>query len=533
MRKEAGNAVGNDADHDAAAHGADGPSGAWTPVLRPGDTCLALARADRVAVIVDAADYFLAVRNAMLRARRQIVMVAWDFDSRIKLDPNQPRDGVPRRLGTFLTWLVKRTPTLNIHVLKWRLSLFQAAWRGMTPLFVLDWLSDPRLNYRLAADHPVGACHHQKIVVIDDCVAFCGGIDMTADRWDTRAHLDHDPHRRRPSGAAYEPFHDTTMAVDGEAARMLGEIARRRWQSATGEALPTPGDPHDVWPDGLPPLAPGPLDVAIARTQPDYDGQPQVTEIERLWLSAIAAARRCLYIEAQYFASRRIGQALLRRLEEPDGPEIVVVNPQGAHGWLETHAMGLARDHMMAALRQADPAGRRFALYTPVTAPGRRIYVHSKVLIVDDRLIRVGSSNINNRSMGFDTECDLALEVRPGRPGADDLADAILNLRDGLVAEHLGCPVAALRGTLAETGSLLATIERLRTRPGRTLRPLPTADVGAAGGFLVEAEILDPERPRWPLQGFLHRVDWDWLRRRRKARSGGTPFRVGGGAGPR
>ena len=38
--------------------------------------------------------------------------------------------------------------------------------------------------------------------------------------------------------------------------------------------------------------------------------------------------------------------------------------------------------------------------------------VHSKVMIVDDTLLRVGSANLNNRSMGTDTECDLALEAR-------------------------------------------------------------------------------------------------------------------------
>ncbi len=37
--------------------------------------------------------------------------------------------------------------------------------------------------------------------------------------------------------------------------------------------------------------------------------------------------------------------------------------------------------------------------------------VHSKVMIVDDGFLRVGSANLNNRSMGADTECDLAFEA--------------------------------------------------------------------------------------------------------------------------
>ena len=77
---------------------------------------------------------------------------------------------------------------------------------------------------------------------------------------------------------------------------------------------------------------------------------------------------------------------------------------------------------------------------TPVTEGGADIYVHAKVLVVDDALLRVGSSNINNRSMGLDTECDLAVEARPGDSNAPAVRVAILRVRDTLMAEHLGVP---------------------------------------------------------------------------------------------
>ena len=60
--------------------------------------------------------------------------------------------------------------------------MIQALGRGMTPLFIVDWITDKRLHLKLDHAHPVGAAHHQKIVVIDDALAFCGGIDTTADR---------------------------------------------------------------------------------------------------------------------------------------------------------------------------------------------------------------------------------------------------------------------------------------------------------------------------------------------------------------
>lgn len=478
-------------------------------VLRPGETCWRIEKAGRFATIVDAADYFAAARQALMKAEHQVMLIAWDFDTRIKLDPDAPRRGPPRQLGRFLAWLVRAKPHLRIHVLKWRYAMFNATFRGMAPLFVLDWLAGDRLQYRLASDHPVGACHHQKILVIDDTLAFCGGIDMTSDRWDTSEHLDYDHHRRRPSGLRYQPFHDVTTAVDGDAARALGQLARERWRHATGEDLPVPTPGKDAWPDRLRPLMTD-VPVGIARTQPAFGEQEQAHEIEALWLAAIRAARHRIYLESQYFASRLIAKAILERLQDPDGPEVVVINPTEANGWLEEQAMGTARDHLVAALRAAAPPGR-FGIYAPLTARGRKIYVHAKVLVVDDRLLRVGSSNVNNRSMGLDTECDIAVEASNGEE-----AHAIASFRLRLLAEHLGSSVNEIRAAEAEHGSMLAMVEALRRRPGRTLMPLRAEEPGPAGAFMVENELLDPERPRWPLQSLIHQVDWNWAHRKRR-----------------
>ena len=100
--------------------------------------------------------------------------------------------------------------------------------RGTTLVRMARWARTPQIQFKLDGAHPAGASHHQKIVVIDDTLAFCGGIDMTADRWDTREHLDDDDRRKRPTTRRrYQPWHDATMAVDGAAARALGELAAR------------------------------------------------------------------------------------------------------------------------------------------------------------------------------------------------------------------------------------------------------------------------------------------------------------------
>jgi phospholipase D1/2 len=474
------------------------PEDRATRILRPGETCWRVARAHRLSVIVDAADYFATVRTAMLQARHTVLMIGWDFDTRIVLDPRD-RDGEgPDRLGRFVKWVVEQKPDLKVYILKWDLGVLPMIGRGSTPMMVLDWMTHKRIRLKLDHAHPSGSAHHQKVVVIDDALAFCGGIDMTADRWDTRAHLDDDPHRVRPTTKRrYGPWHDATAAVDGDAARALGVLARDRWTRATGKEIPPSPAVDGAWPEGLEPSMTE-VDVAISRTIPAYDGHPGVHEIEALYLDAIAGAKRTLYIESQYFASRKIAEAMARRLREPDGPEIVVVNPDSADGWLEEKVMGSSRARLLRLIGKSD-IHDRFRLYTPVTEAGEPIYVHAKVLVMDDRLLRVGSSNLNNRSMGFDTECDLSIEAPHEADAA--LRRRIVGLRHDLLAEHLGVENATVEAALERSGgALIRAIESLRGS-GRTLVPFePPALSALEDEVLGENELLDPERPagrRW------------------------------------
>ncbi|WP_432255870.1 phospholipase D-like domain-containing protein [Limimaricola sp. AA108-03] len=460
------------------------------PILREGETCWRIARADRLAVIVDAADYFATIREVVRHAKRSVLFIGWDFDTRIELEPDAEEDGVPNTLGAYLEWVVEKTPDLQVHLLKWDLGIIETLSRGSTPLVLADWMTNERIHMKLDHAHPSGAAHHQKIVVIDDVLAFCGGIDITAKRWDTRSHPDEDPRRRRPTSKRhYGPWHDITTAVSGDAAAALGDLARERWHAATGEQLEPPGPQAPIWPSGLAPLAAG-QPAAISRTLPAYKDREEVREIEALYLEVIGRAEKTLYIESQYFASRRIAEAMAARLREPDGPEIVVVNPHTAQGWLEEKAMGTARARLLRLVRDAD-LHDRFRLYTPVAEAGTHIYVHAKVVIMDDRLLRVGSSNMNNRSMGFDTECDLSIEVED--KSAPELGKRILGLRNDLVAEHLNRANSEIEATLRETGSLVRTIDRLRG-DGRSLVPFEAPDFSEiVEEELAETDLLDPE----------------------------------------
>jgi phosphatidylserine/phosphatidylglycerophosphate/cardiolipin synthase-like enzyme len=471
--------------------------GGGDSLLVPGETCWRIERATRYAVFVDAADYFATLKRAVLNAEQRVLFIGWDFDPRIQLDPldgGRPRED---RMGTVLERAVKQNPRLEIGVLQWDLGMLRALGRGLKPIVLLDRRTPDRLTFAVDTHHPIGGAHHEKIVVIDDCLAFAGGIDVTADRWDTSAHADGDPHRRRPSGKPTGPWHDVTSMVSGPAAQALGELARERWESGTGRHLEPVTDVQECWPEGVEPLLTD-VDVAISRTRPEHAGTSLVHEIELLWLAAIAAAERSLYFESQYFASRRIAEAIADRLREPDGPDIVVLNPFTAEGWLSEKAMGTARAKLLNLVRDAD-VHDRFRLYVPVTEQRDHIYVHAKAMVVDDRLLRIGSSNMNNRSMGLDTECDVSVESVAGTPRQEEVSATIVGFRDRLLAEHLGCTPEEVARCVADAGSLVQGIERLRRPTGRSLVPFEPPDLGPVDLTLAESELLDPEKTpnRW------------------------------------
>jgi len=461
-------------------------------LLIPGSTCWRLERAERFAFIVDAADYFLHTKAAMVRAKHRILLIGWDFDSRTVFEPGGKTVPGYNELGPFLRSLVRRRPSLEVYVLRSNLRLlpaFEGFWEGVTPVSVMNRFSSERLHFAIDGAHPTGAVHHQKIVVVDDAVAFCGGIDFTVDRWDTPEHLDEN-RLRRALGEPHGPRHEVAAAVDGAAARALADVARDRWVAATGVDLEPVEGTRDVWPARLEPTLHD-VDVAVARTMPRLGEGEEVREVEALNLAGMAAAHDTIYLENQYLASRILVDALSARLREPAGPEVVIVIPRKSESPLEERAMDSARYRMLKRLWAADEYDR-LGVYWPVTDGGTPVYVHAKVMAVDDRLFRVGSSNLNNRSLGFDSECDVAIEAH-GSDDEDDVAGTIVALRNALVCEHLGVAVDDFERELAERDSFLGAVEALRGS-GRTLLPFTPETVADEWSLWAENDLMDPDR---------------------------------------
>ena len=463
------------------------------------------AQASRAHTVIDAGPYYELIREAMLGARQRILLIGWDFDTRVSIGGGRrlwrmlKRDTPPARLGPFMIWLAKRNPELEIRILKWNFGALKAVFRGRMILDLVRWWRNPQIDFKLDSAHPLGCSHHQKMVIIDDKFAACGGIDMTSGRWDTPDHLEADARRRLPGGKLYAPWHDATMLFEGDVARALGDLGRARWVQAGGKPMAAcaPQD-ESAWPERIKAEFRD-VEVGIARTRSQYGDEAEVREIEALFVEQIKRARRFIFAENQYFASRVVAEVMAERMAEPDPPEVFIVTPFSSDGWLQQKAMDTARIQLVSAVKESDHAGR-FSIWNPHNASDTPIYVHSKLLIIDDEVLRIGSANFNNRSLGLDSECDVFIDaMRETGEARGPVVRTITRLRHALLAEHCGLDVAEVAGLIEKHGSMAAMVEALAADRGpvgyKHLVPLPMRELTETERALADNEVLDPERP--------------------------------------
>ena len=431
-------------------------------------------------VIVAGEDYFRVVLAALRLARRSIHLLGWSFDPRTRLSP-QAAD--PAEIGRTLVELAVANPALDIRLLVWRSALPISATQSGFPHRARAWFRGTPVRFELDDTVPLGACHHQKIVVIDDSLAFVGGADFADDRWDSASHLDDDGRRIGPDHKHHGPRHEVVAMTDGPAATMLGELFRARWRTAVGDIPAAAARAADAWPDGEAPDILGGL-AGIVRTAPSWRAQSAVREIGTLTLEAISAAKRLIYLENQYFTWPLAVEALAARLAEPDGPEVVLVCSGQSPSYFDRMTMDRARSTALWRLKSGDVFGR-FNAYAPYTAGGGPIIAHAKVMAIDDRLLRISSANLNNRSHGFDTECELAIEAESEKDQA-----ALAAVRDRLAGHWVGRTGQELAEMRQLSGGLAEALWALDG--GARLKLLESRRLGLAEEFVAEFHIGDP-----------------------------------------
>jgi len=457
-----------------------------------GRNCWRVDRAERAAFLIDGDAYFRAFRTAAIQAHHSIIILGWDFDSRISMLIDREPDGYPDRLGEFLHALLMRRRHLHIHVLTWDFHMIY--WKEREWWLPSKLAAHRRLHFHKDSAHPVGASHHQKAVIIDDALAFVGGLDFAQCRWDTSRHPGNHPKRVLINDdSPCRPFHDVQLMVNGSVASALGDLARDRWRAATGRPLPAsaPRPPEeDLWPQASTPDMTD-VPVAIARTAPPLGKRAAIGEVEALFLDSLNRARRYIYIETQYLTSRTVADCLAALLQNPKGPEVVMVLHPNSDGWLEQHTMDVLRGRVLERLRAADRFHRLNLNYPKIPdLHGQCISMHSKVCIIDDEIVRVGSANLSNRSMGFDTECDLAIEAA-GNPA---IRRAIAAFRHTLLAEHLGVSPEAVGRELQKDRSLIGAVERLRGA-GRSLGYFDGTVSADVNEVVPDETFIDPSGP--------------------------------------
>lgn len=456
-------------------------------ILDPGRNCWRIARADRLRCVQDAADYFRLVRAAILSAERSVFLLGWDIAAGLDLLPGESGADAPTKLGELLNFVARRKRRLHCYVLIWDYAGVFAMERDPFSRLRLGIGAHSRVHFGFDDHTPLGASHHQKVVIVDDRLAFVGGIDLTHHRWDTSDHAVDNSLRCNAIGIPYAPYHELALLVEGPIATSLGEFARRRWRQFGRRRMPRVApSAKSLWPKDVPVDLEN-VDVAIVRTEPEFAGREAVREGEALFADMIAAARDRIYVESQYFTDDRIADSMARRLRETDGPEIVIVGPNECEGWLERKTMGALRARVVSRLQESDHYGRLRILY-PIASASREVctFVHSKAMIVDDEVLRIGSANLSRRSMGLDTECDLVV-VAEGDPR---IHAGIRAIRARLLAEHLGVPAETVERSTGESSTLRDLLLRLGGGD-RTLAPLELTDAGSSTVDVL-AGAIDP-----------------------------------------
>ena len=472
-------------------------------ILVPGRTCWTLSPQTSGGLLIDGRDYFRALYRAASHARRYILLCGWQFDRNVSLLRGKDRSEAwtDPQLLPFLKVLLDRNPQLEVRILCWDYSpayFFQREWFQD---YRFNWSTPSRLKFRFDDRHAFGASHHQKFVVIDGALGFVGSMDLCNERWDHRKHPARSEERLEPFGEDhYGPYHEVQAVMTGPVVSELVDLFRARWKSSGGGDLALP-EAAEQWtgPVGWSVRIPA-REVGLSRTvaQTIMPEQPSIREIRQLYIDAIGSAERSIYIENQYCGSTAVTEALLTRIRDRDRAplNIVMIHPEKLHSFTESLSMGAAQGRMFHRLaRAALRSGHRLGVYycTSADDEGRQAcrYIHSKVLIVDDRFLTVGSANTNNRSMGLDTELNVSWEAHADD---DELRRAIRRARVSLQAEHGSLVKRSEVHSLYDDSRMVETIDGWIGRKADGLRRHALAPTDEESSFPVALD-LDPERP--------------------------------------
>ncbi len=499
---------------------------------------LAYTEGNDVRVLVHGGEYF----PRLYATLRDATSGDWIHFTDWRGDPDERLDGPETEIARVLAGLAAR----GVHVrgLVWRSHSDQAHFSEQENLHLVETVNEAGgevlLDERVRRD----GSHHQKLFVVrhpdrpDDDVAFVGGIDLCHGRRDDARHEgDDQPIELDPRYGPRPPWHDVQLEIHGPAVGDLAYTFRERWED------PTPLDHRNPWrarlarvaheprrPDPLPPMPPDPRPVGrhavqVLRTYPaKRPSHPFARQgersIARAYLKAFQRARRLVYVEDQYLWSGAAAGVLAERLRDEPRLHLVAVVPRypDRDGRLSGPPYRIGQQRAMEILRQA--GGERVTFLDLEAPSGWPIYVHSKVCVVDDVWMIVGSDNLNIRSWTNDSELSCAVideerdEREPADPGGhgDGARRLARETRLRLWREHLGRDdgddadlvdgVSAIEVLHRAAAELQQWSDDRASRPRppgrlREHRPVPVRGLAAVWAQSIHHLLVDPDgRPR-------------------------------------
>jgi phosphatidylserine/phosphatidylglycerophosphate/cardiolipin synthase-like enzyme len=340
-----------------------------------------------VEVLIDGAEALPRIAAELEPARSHVHIAGWYFSPDFAL----AREGAPAVVRNLLAELAER---VEVRVLVWAgapLPLFQPSRKAVREM--RDRLiAGTKIQCGLDAHERPMHCHHEKTIVIDDRVAFVGGIDLTSEAGDRYDSSDH------PARATVG-WHDASARIEGPSVMDVAQHFRMRWHEVTGKTLPPVSPQQPV----------GETELQIVRTVPEriYKAVPNGDfRILESYLRALKAAERFIYLENQFLWSPEIATVLIDKLTNPPSSDfrlVVLLPAKPNNGADDTRGV-------LGELVEADgDRGGLVActLYARAGTIHDHVYVHAKIGIVDDGWLTLGSANLNEHSLFNDTEMNI------------------------------------------------------------------------------------------------------------------------------
>jgi phosphatidylserine/phosphatidylglycerophosphate/cardiolipin synthase-like enzyme len=239
---------------------------------------------------------------------------------------------------------------------------------------------------------------HAKMVIVDEEEAFLIGSPFVNGYWDDSTHMPVDSRRpNRELGG--RPLHDVSIRLTGSPVVEAKEIFDDWWKTASGKCRLGEDDNSPARPRIL--LRRKNAPVHLACTCPGSRARRGRKEILAACLEGISRARSLIYVEHQYLSSRPVVKALRAALDRNADLEIVIVLNQNPD---ITAYRRWQNDRLGSSGLMNHPRVGVFSLWSAEPRSGRlivasQVFIHSKVLIIDDNWAMVGSANLDGVSL--------------------------------------------------------------------------------------------------------------------------------------